>query len=275
MPHRDDDRIALLQRLAYGAGTSDVERASAAAELALLRDGATASAPAMFHRPSALGAPANPAATTATAAGGDDPFALLLRPGPEAHRPRVGDGPAAEPAPRLPAPATDAAAGATPSPAVGSLVRWIVTTAAVSLAVGVIAGWSFGARVVPVGPEAGGPSMIPVSDIPALVVFDRPQVPEDVPASVAGDPTYDPTTFRLLASRVDGVTVHAARAAGGDDVCVIVAVPDTVTASACTSDRRFPGDGLSIEARGTGRTAYAATWHPSGEVTVNLPGAAG
>lgn len=82
MPHRDDDRIALLQRLAYGAGTSDVERASAAAELALLRDGATASAPAMFHRPSAMGAPANPAATTTTAAGGDDPFALLFRPAP-------------------------------------------------------------------------------------------------------------------------------------------------------------------------------------------------
>ena len=106
-------------------------------------------------------------------------------------------------------------------------------------------------------------------------MFDRPQVPEDIPSSVAGDPNFDPTTFRLLATRVDGVTVHAARTAGDDDVCIIVAVTDSVTASTCTEDGRFPPDGLWIKAHGMGQNVYAGTWHPSGEVTVNLPGATG
>lgn len=231
MPHLHDldERIARLQRVAYGADAGDAERAAAAAELAALRE--------------ARDAPDLPA---------DD------------LRPESGTAPDALPA-RAAAPAT---ATAPPTRGVRADLRTVLPYSAAALVAGALLGWTLGSAAAPSeGAGTGVPvaeaAAAQVFDRPAtprdFVRYPAPLV--DI------DP--DDTSRRLLLTRSDGVQLIAVRTADGANACLVLAVPVGRPATACTTDGRFPAGGLRAEISVQGVGVYLAGWDADGNARIN------
>lgn len=250
------ERVAELQRIVYGAGATDGERAAAAGELEALRRAAAAGVEVgeATARPSAtpLG---GPAATGGSPQADIDPFDGL-----------GGLGAVAEEAPR---PASNP-------------VRVAAIASVIALAIGFGAGWLFGAQSAA---ELTVPGASPDEDVTfdlepvqrpmqaavpgevtALEVFAQAQVPEDMPSFV--DPAFDPTSFRRLAVLPDGSSLHAARpGAGSSQVCIHFDVPEVGAMSTCDDEDRFLVGGLLVEGGFSG-TFYRVAWNGSGEVSI-------
>jgi hypothetical protein len=230
MPDHDDidERIARLQRAAYGAHVTDEERAAAEAELAALR--APDSAPAADPEPM-------------RASGNSEPA------------------PAPEPSPGH-APLRSAQRG---------LLRALAWSTA-ALVAGIAIGWGVGSAVEP---SEGADVGVPVTETRAWEVFDRPATDGDFvrhPGPLV-DIGTDDSTRRLLLTRSDGVRLIAVRTTGGEDACLILALPVGRPATACTEDGRFPRDGLRAEISVQGVGVYLAGWNPDGRAEINTASA--
>jgi hypothetical protein len=241
--HDHDDlnqRMARLQRLAYGADTPDAERAAAAAELAALQ------AHDAVHA-------ADAAPARARAAGS------------------IEDGRADEPATRPAAVPPGSAAGApTRSPQPGP--RRALALSAATLVAGIAIGWGVGSAVEP---SEGADVGVPVAETAAWEVFDRPATDGDFvrhPGPLV-DIGTDDASRRLLLTRSDGVRLIAARTTDGENACLILALPVGRPATACTEDGRFPRDGLRAEISVQGVGVYLAGWAPDGRAEINMASA--
>ena len=236
MDDHDDEisqRMARLQRLAYGADASEAERAEAEAELASLR--AREDAGAASVQPSAAG-PTN------------DVAAHERAPAPE-HSSRDALG----------------------RPAQRGLARALAWSAA-ALVAGVAIGWGVGSGVEPSeGADVGVPvaetTAWEVFDRPAT---DGDFVRHPGPLVDIGT---DDSTRRLLLTRSDGVRLIAVRTTDGEDACLILALPVGQPATACTEDGRFPRDGLRAEISVQGVGVYLAGWGPDGRAEINAASA--
>lgn len=222
----EEDRIRRLQRTAYGADATDVERAQAVAELAELAE---------------LGE---------RGVGRDEGRS-------EGHGPAPG-----RPAPN--------ASGR------GRLVRWTVAAGAAGLLLGAALGWAAGPRIpadsaLPssAAPPEADPGT-PLEDTALLRLFDR-LPPADESTRVASvDDAIDPASVRLLATRVDGPAAYLARTADGENVCLVLLLPDAPSRRECTVDGRLPADGLSILYGAEGYGLSAAQLDPTGTVSLGL-----
>lgn len=236
--HDDDDldqRIARLQRLAYGADASDADRAEAAAELAALRTG-----------------------------GGDDD----------------ADGPPLTPAPSAASddgrPVEADRADRSGADRTGRPTRWglrrVLASSSAALIVGVAIGWGVGGAIPP---SEGADVGVPVTETAAWDVFDRPATDGDFvrhPPPLI-DIDADDSTRRLLLTRSDGVRLVAVRTADGENACLILALPVGRPATACTTEGRFPREGLRAEISVQGVGVYLAGWTPDGRAEVNAASA--
>lgn len=235
MPQPDDEleeRVARLQRVAYGADATDAERAAAEAELAALREPDD---------------PGENAAGNVTARDGG-----------------AGSAPSASDA----ASASLVSADAPPGPPPRSGRRAVLAYSAAALVAGVAVGWGVGSAVVP---SEGSDVGVPVAETVAWEVFDRPATDGDLvqhPGPLV-DIGTDDSTRRLLLTRSDGVRLIAARTSDGQDACLILALPVGRPATACTEDGLFPRDGLRAEISIQGVGVYLAGWSPEGQAEIN------
>lgn len=159
----------------------------------------------------------------------------------------------------------------------GRPLRWTVAAGAVGLLLGAALGWTAGQRI-PVDsalPSSAPPSEsvdpgTPLEDTALLELFDR-LPPADESARVASvTDAIDPASVRLLATRVEGPAAYLARTADGDNVCLVLLLPDAPSRSECTVDGRLPADGLSILYGAEGYGLSAAQLDPSGIVSLGL-----
>lgn len=246
------DDIARLERIAFGAGSTEEERRRAADELRTLRE-------AEFEAASAEvgGADADPRPdeSVGAAASGDEP-----------------------------ADATADAAGRRMAVRVGVIVG------AAALVLGVVAGTQLDRLTgsaetgVPVTAPTVNPEPLLQADVlaakpvaletSAAEVFARPATPADVPELDGQGGPIDfgagPVETRLLFVGLDGVEIFAAR--DGDDLCLLVPTPDPGFNGACTDDGRFPPEGLRVAVSGVDATSTAVIWYPDGSVRVGLLG---
>ncbi|WP_430647004.1 hypothetical protein [Agromyces sp. GXS1127] len=258
MPH--GDRIAELQRLAYGAGTDDTERARAADELEELRrevmrpEGGERRLPG--HPDASAPRPASAGDAVGAADAHADPFDALG--------------------------IVDAAAQDEDRPGTSTAtLRWSLVAGAVALAIGFGAGWLSGAQAtndlvagsVPVVPDSAltfelEPTAVavPLDQARAMAVFDREQAADDLPGYV--DPGFDADTYRRVGLFADGASIHVARALDSPAVCLQLDIRDVGGMSTCTQDGTFPPDGLFAEG-GFDSGFYHIEWAESGEVTLS------
>lgn len=235
MPQPDDEleeRVARLQRVAYGADATDAERAAAEAELAALREPDD---------------PGENAAGNVTARDGG-----------------AGSAPSASDAASASLVSADAPPGRPPR----SGRRAVLAYSAAALVAGVAVGWGVGSAVVP---SEGSDVGVPVAETVAWEVFDRPATDGDLvqhPGPLV-DIGTDDSTRRLLLTRSDGVRLIAARTSDGEDACLILALPVGRPATACTEDGLFPRDGLRAEISIQGVGVYLAGWSPDGQAEIN------
>jgi hypothetical protein len=241
-----EGRIRALQRVAYGADTTDAERARAVAEIAELIDLA--------------------------AGGGRDEL-------PSAGRTDERDGgtkPADEADAALDRSSFEGAPG-DDSPGRARLLRWAVVAGGIGLLLGAAVGWGAGqavptdpASIFTINPSSSGGPGTPLEDTDLLPLFDRlPLAAES--ARVAGvDDTIDPASVRLLANRTDGPAAYLARTVDGDDVCLVLMLPAGPSRSACTADGRLPAEGLSIQYDAQGYGLAVARLAPTGTVALGL-----
>ncbi len=246
-----DERMRRLQRIAYGAVASDAERAAAVAKLDGMRR----------EREGDAGARA------ATAAA------------PPAER--------AEPAP----PTAGRNAEIADRPPAATRFTWAIAAGVTALVVGMAVGWQVGLRhheldghhlLAVDSPDlnlaVGRMLPAPIEAAPAAKVFDRAPDATDVPVGLDREDLLT-DSYRLLSTRSDGVRIYAARTLDSANVCVVIALPSVATpsegvvaggsASSCTHDGRFPGEGLTIGFSGQGRGAIRATWSIDGSVSVS------
>lgn len=227
----DDERIARLQRLAYGADVPQPERDRAAAELAEL---------------AARGVAADRAAADLAA-------------GADATRRRGGAGPAEVPThpdagPTTPDAADDEAdAGRDGAFVPARLVPWMIALAAVGLAAGAVIGLGVGRQVPgdsavtsPVGPSSSAEPGTPLGETDLLPLFDRLPRAAEAERVARIDTWIDPASVRLIASRSDGPAAYLARTIDGEDVCLVLLLPAGPSPSTCTVDGLLPMDGLRI-----------------------------
>lgn len=248
-----DERMRRLQQIAYGAVASDAERAAAVAELEALREAEAARAD--DH-------------------GDVEPAAAVTELGEPAPR---SSSTAADPAPSIP-PATR--------------FKWAIAAGVAALVVGIAVGWQIGLRhheldghhlVAVDSPDdlrlAVDQAMpVPVEAASAARIFERAADPSDAPVALDRDDLLA-ESYRLLSTRSDGVRIYAARTLDSANICVVIVLPPIQTpsegvvaggsGSACTSDGRFPGEGLTIGFSGQGRGAIRATWSVDGSVSVS------
>ena len=235
MPQPDDEleeRVARLQRVAYGADATAAERAAAEAELAALREPDD---------------PGENAAGNVTARDGG-----------------AGSAPSASDAASASLVSADAPPGRPPR----SGRRAVLAYSAAALVAGVAVGWGVGSAVVP---SEGSDVGVPVAETVAWEVFDRPATDGDLvqhPGPLV-DIGTDDSTRRLLLTRSDGVRLIAARTSDGEDACLILALPVGRPATACTEDGLFPRDGLRAEISIQGVGVYLAGWSPDGQAEIN------
>ena len=241
-----EGRIRELQRLAYGADVTDAERASAVDELAEL-------AARGAGRESAPGAgPADQASVPSMSSDATD--AADAPPGPASAERTPNDGGTGR----------------------RKLLRWTFTAGALGLLLGAILGWGAGERLpadfasstaTPTTSADPGP---PLEDTDILDVFDRLPPAAESTQVAAVDDAIDPASVRLLATRVDGPAAYLARTTDGEDVCLVLLMPDGTPRSECTVDGRLPADGLSILYGAEGYGLSAARLSPTGTVSLGL-----
>lgn len=243
-----DERTRRLQQLAYGAASSEDDRAAAIAELEAIRREQAGG------RPRAADAPTAPA---------------LPRPRGVESSVRPEGGPS------------------DPGPAF-LLKWAIAAGAAAALLIGVAVGWQAGARVDADGPTPAVDSttseldayMVPIGDTAVPRLFEAEPSPADMPQDAYPRDSIAPTEYRLLRSRPDGVSLFVARLHGGTAVCAVVMQPGEFTASSCTHDGMFPRAGLWVEVfvegdiglvRGAIRPDGGVELSPAGYVAGPLP----
>lgn len=241
------DRIAELQRLAYGAGASDAERRAAVVELEAVHRGRDA-------EPAEPGSPDTDTAVDSRSATAG---------------PAVREEPVEPPA--------DVS---TTRPA-----RPFALAGAIAMALGI--GWAAGMIAAPgtaaesTAPTAGapvsddvarptetGPSSDPLVEAPAMAVFERAQVETDrTPIATGGDPMFDPLSQRRLVTLGDGGIFSAALDETGG-ICLAFDRPEGGGTAMCTSETAFPPEGLHLDSMFESRIVYELHWYPSGEVRV-------
>ncbi len=247
-------RIRSLQRIAYGADSSDADRQGAAAELAAL---------AAADR--AVGdEPARPA-----------PSAASAHPAGDAERSDAAGPPTAS---------ADAAATDVPPPAGPRdmatrrrTVRWAAVAGVVGIAVGAALGWAAGQRVPERSTSSStlyaefspAPGMMLV-DTALLPLFDRLPLADEAGRVAGVDDDIDETSVRLLARRTDGPAAYLARTVDGMDVCLVLLMPSGPFRRACTTDGIFPLDGLAIEYGAEGYGLAVARLSSAGTVALGL-----
>jgi len=240
-------RIRALQRIAYGADSTDAERARATAELAELtgptpldadRDAVTSTGPS--EAPVEL---ASPSGIVDVAAGSAVDEHL---------------------------PAGDAGGRA-------GRVRWVAAAAGVGLVVGAALGWAAGQRdpsgVVSsstVGPTSSAGSGTPLDETDLLPLFDRLPPAAEAARVTSVDRAIDEASVRQLASRTDGPTAYLARTIDGGDVCLVLLLPTGPSRHTCTVDGRFPDEGLSIQYDAQGYGLAVARLSKAGTVALGL-----
>ena len=247
------DRIARLERIAYGSGASDEEREDAARELHDLRAAAESGGSDAVSSDT-VGSDADMAATS-TETPGAEPDAI-----PQAEQPAPAD--------------------------VHRRLRRVIIAATAALVVGVLAGWQLGAReaeqqadlAAAAGPAFPGPrtqaeflaSQPLAAESAAAEAFLQPATDADAPpADMLPDFGNGPMETRLLATRVDGSLVFAGR--DDSEFCLILAMGNGMGgAGTCTTDGRFPHDGLSVGWSSSGTDpSLDVTWQADGSLTVS------
>lgn len=230
--HDHDERIARLQRAAFGAGVPDEERAAAANELAALRPpGARGAADRSSADPRG-------SATADGPAGGDVDPAAGTSERTRARPARIS----------LVAAGTVAVLAALGGLAAGSAIDGAVSEA--DEAREVVAWESEAWRIFELSPPNGD-----------RVRYPMPQVDLDL----------DRDSRRLLAARWDGVRLMAVRTVDRRDGCLILISPAGSPAAACTEDGRFPLEGLVAETEDRGTGSYRATWDATGRISLDPP----
>lgn len=238
----DDERIARLQRLAYGAGTPDDVRVRAREELAELAAMAEAAAKAEAAEAERLHAPERRAPRRpGHGATGSEPDTVR---GGTRQRKRM---------------ALVGAAG-------------LVAGAALGVAIGL---------AIPSGPVVDDPAPnapafgsgepdTPLAETVLPSLFEK-LLPVTDPGEVArAVPGIDPLTVRLVATRTDGPAAYLARTAESGDVCLAVLFPDGSTASRCTSSGRLPAGGLRVDSASPAHPSVAAILTAAGIVTLGF-----
>ncbi|GAA1839625.1 hypothetical protein [Agromyces salentinus] len=265
MPEPDDD-LARLQRIAFGSGSSEAERADAARELDARRAAASVGEPG----------PGDPTVEhdhVAATPTGTDAATVALAPG---------------------------------EPPTSAGLRWlrlVIGVGAATLVVGLLAGWQLGASQVREQSPAVGPSATPydgprtlaeyLDTLPralesrAAEVFSRPLTADDVPDGLS---MYDAATgspeYRLLATTKEGVRMYASR--DDLDLCLTVTTPagagiEATGMVACTEDGLFPEAGLALDASAVREvtdadgstsfvlTSFLVTWKADGSLSFGPP----
>jgi len=242
-----EGRIRRLQRTAYGADATDAERTRAVAELAALAMRAAGSdegrteAPVDHHGD---GSTSSDVADAAADAASGDAASGRQEPSTDGRR---------------------------------RLVRWTVAAGGAGLLLGAALGWGVGQRIPADSalPSAEAPSEsaepgTPLEDTDLLVLFDRlPLAAESTRVASVND-AIDPASVRLLAARVDGPAAYLGRTADGENVCLVLLLPDRPSRSECTVDGHLPADGLSILYGAQGYGLAAAELDPTGTVSLGL-----
>ncbi|WP_353828426.1 hypothetical protein [Agromyces sp. SYSU T0242] len=251
----DAERIAELQRLAYGAGSDVADRARAERELAALRE-PSGRAVAVAVAPSG-GRPSVPASDSETP--------------PDERGGAWPDGidPADD---RVPAPAPSA-----------PVVRVAGLAAAIALAIGFAGGLATGLNLAGAVSEPDVPDselVFPLADpaeqgLPlegslAAEVFERAQSPSDLPesGSFVESMGFDAASIRKLASLPDGTSVHVARASDGDGICLFTELPEVGGGSSCTPEPVFPAGGVRVAYEQQGGDWLTVIWGADGALTV-------
>lgn len=243
----DDERIARLQRRAYGADTPDAVRAEAVAELAELSK-------AEGH--------AGPPAIADDDTSSEDEATGASEPG------TAGPGAATPPAAGHDVRSRTLRQGV----AVGAVA--LLLGVAVGVAVGRQAPAQSGAETVGVAPTS--PAFGSGEPGTALEDTDLPQLFDRLPP--VADPTrveqavqdIDPGSVRLLATRTDGPSAYLARTLDGSDVCLVLLLPAGPSPSACTASGLLPAEGLRIRYDADGYGFAVANLNGSGTVTLGL-----
>lgn len=234
-----EGRIRALQRVAYGADTTDAERARAVAELAELTR--------------------LPGGGTGVGSGGSIAADPLGAPDAAAARPAV------DPA---------SAGGA---PARTGLERRSLGVGAIVLVFGVAVGWGLG-QLVPadsipssaVEPSSTAEPGTPLDATDLLPLLGRLPTAAEAARVADVDAAIDRESVGLLGTRADGPAAFLASTIDGDDVCLVLLMPSGPSRSACTVDGRIAVDGLRIEYYADGYGLASAHLEPSGAVELGL-----
>lgn len=252
-----EGRIRVLQRVAYGADTTDAERERAVAELEAIHARAAGSA-----RPGSGGISGGDLTgfETPDAAAAPVPMAPAMS-GPAEQRPRR----------------------------VAGMLRWALVAASIGVVVGGAIGWGIGQRVPAEttstststgasgwtgasGAEGTAPTVegMPLESTDLLPLMGRLPTADEAARVARLDPPMDPESVGLLATRADGPTAFLARTVDGGDLCLVVLMPSGPSRSACTMVGRFPVGGLRIEYYADGYGLVTAHLDDSGAVELNL-----
>lgn len=255
------ERIAGLQRVAYGAGSTDAERRAALDELDALRHGRG------DRHPATAAVPAVPDAEAPT------PDAGVLEGG------RIADG--AEPTPEPARPAR--AHGRWTAVAIGVALALAVGYGAGSVGAGAASGASPVATAAPGSTPTDLPatpppvSFVDVDETRVVEVFER----EPTEAELAPDPILfsgfdlDDAGPRLLATRSDGLTVWAARTVEGD-LCVVMRIDESSSGGGCTYGGLFPvAEGIGIETYHESLGNHSAFLDQWGDLRIRVDGVSG
>lgn len=252
----DDERIARLQRLAYGADTPDPDRARAVDELAEL---------AATGRGDDLHAAPGERFARAAASEAPDADATTSEPSPDPH----GPGPGVEVVLRARPPRGSVLLG----------LAGLVVGAAIGAAVGTAVGRSVppesgpeSADVAPTGPAFGsGEPGTPLGGTLLPVLFERlPPVADTAPLDQALG-GIDPASVHLLATRADGPAAYLARTSEGTDVCLVLLVASEGPAQGtCTAGGLMPAGGLRIRYASPTEGFVVAILNSAGTITLGL-----
>jgi hypothetical protein len=268
----NERRIRSLQRIAYGADSSDADRATAAAELAAFAASDRAQRAMVPAEASGQGdEPMRPGSAAASAEVIRADAAESDAAGSDAAGAETADPDAApSDAPPRPGPRDDTATRR-------RVVRWAAVAGVVGIALGAALGWAAGQRVPERSTSSStlyaewspGPGMMLV-DTALLPLFDRLPLADEA-ARVAGvDDDIDESSVRLLARRTDGPAAYLARTVDGIDVCLVLLMPSGPFRRACTTDGVFPLDGLAIEYGAEGYGLAVARLSSAGTVALGL-----
>ena len=255
-------RIRSLQRIAYGADSSDADRARAAAELA-----AHVASDRLERGVTPTGKRADgdePAHVAATSTSGEPTRAEIA--GSDA----AGSDAAGVDSPPPTAPSDDHANRR-------RVVRWAAVAGVVGVMIGAALGWTAGHRV----PErsTSSPTLYAewtpapgtlLGDTLLLPLFDRLPLAEEAPRVAGLDDDIDESSVRLLAVRTDGPSAYLVRTVDGADVCLVLVLPNGPFRRACTADGIFPIDGLAVEYGARGYGLAVARLSSAGTVALGL-----